>query len=200
MAALAVIPVAVVVAVGAAENVAIPSWACPVSGTTREVPANVASADAGPAQFNLARLHSGDATRAEDAEKPKDGGVAGVDATSLNAAVKDGPVLVVFYDPACPHCRNFVTEGGNEAPIEKLSDELEAESGPTVVKYNVAVNAPPKGYTINYVPMVFLIKHGESIPYEGGDLSGLKEFALQKSPELADVMPAFLHQRLADGH
>mmetsp|Transcript_2398 Transcript_2398/g.5981 ORF Transcript_2398/g.5981 Transcript_2398/m.5981 type:complete len:204 (+) Transcript_2398:52-663(+) len=113
--------------------------------------------------------------------------VVGVDATSLTSLVdaKTEDILIAFYAPWCPHCRNFVMFDDNENPekalVEILNQEIILEKGPKVVKFDVTKSEVPAQFTVRGIPTVYLsLKSGAAVQYEANphDLVGLKAWAL----------------------
>jgi thiol-disulfide isomerase/thioredoxin len=114
-------------------------------------------------------------------------GVESVNRTTLseirNANKHD--LLVTFYAPWCPHCKEFVTSAN--APIKALSASLETKKGPRVITFDITATDAPEALDVTSVPTVFLIKTtGEAIEYKQNphDLPLLMSFAL------GDPLPA----------
>lgn len=127
-------------------------------------------------------------------EKPSiDVAKAGVEAVSSKTldqlrAYNEYDLLVTFYAPWCPHCKNFVTAA--EAPINALDEALERVKGPKVVKFDINESSPPGQLQIDSVPTVYLFKKsGEAIEYEGdvADAKSLMAFAMDKPAPVALV-------------
>jgi len=83
------------------------------------------------------------------------------------------PFLITFWAPWCPWSRRFVTNGGSDAPIERVHRGLEAVGGPAIVKYDVggrgspSVPLPP-GFTIRGIPTTFKVaRNGAKVSYPG---------------------------------
>lgn len=109
-----------------------------------------------------------------------------MNATSLaDLLKKEEKVLVVFYAPWCPHCRDFVeqcpkTQEPEKAPLELFYQKMEKESkwnSIKIVKYDITKpeNQPvPPALNFNFqtIPSIFAAKKGETpVKYEAFDLS-----------------------------
>mmetsp|Transcript_24212 Transcript_24212/g.56221 ORF Transcript_24212/g.56221 Transcript_24212/m.56221 type:complete len:216 (+) Transcript_24212:69-716(+) len=149
----------------------VPNWACPMQAPQLASSGAVKSA---------VRLHSH-----EEVTGSAQSNVTAVDSQALEALCsEDKEFLVVFFDPHCPHCRQFVLSGDPEPPIEMLADFLKAEEGPAVVKYDTQQGMPPAEFVVQYVPTIFHSKgssSGCSLTQFTGDQNNLdlvKQFAM----------------------
>eukprot|EP00929_Paragymnodinium_shiwhaense_P123075 TRINITY_DN96517_c0_g1_i1.p1 TRINITY_DN96517_c0_g1~~TRINITY_DN96517_c0_g1_i1.p1 ORF type:complete len:244 (+),score=83.01 TRINITY_DN96517_c0_g1_i1:84-815(+) len=107
--------------------------------------------------------------------------VVGVASTHLRTMIDahQDSVLVTFYAPWCPHCKNFVM--ADNAPLEKLAKDLAQEPQLKVVKFDTTASAPPAEFQVEFIPAVWLVtKDGAMAQFEGNpdDLAALKTFAL----------------------
>jgi thiol-disulfide isomerase/thioredoxin len=111
--------------------------------------------------------------------------VTPVDSKSLGElADAKQDLLLVFYAPWCPTCQTFVmhdAQGNPEkAPLELLSKEFQAASGPKVVKWDVDVDRNVGDFDVEYIPTVYLVtSNGEKQMFKGDphDAKALKQFA-----------------------
>mmetsp|Transcript_55594 Transcript_55594/g.120017 ORF Transcript_55594/g.120017 Transcript_55594/m.120017 type:complete len:212 (-) Transcript_55594:28-663(-) len=113
--------------------------------------------------------------------------VQAVDGDSLTQLLetRERNILIAFYAPWCPHCKEFVLEGARP-PIEILNEELQKLGGPQVVKFDVTAGKIPSGFKMEFVPTVFLQRtDGVRLVYTGQpkELDHLVEFAMGSQPE-----------------
>jgi len=107
----------------------------------------------------------------DEAEEPEFvSDIAEID--NITYSQQEAPFLITFWAPWCGWSRRFVTDGGSEAPIERVHRGLGA-GGATVLKYNVggrgAPRVPlPEGFSIRGIPTVILVSaDGSQVTYEG---------------------------------
>jgi len=94
------------------------------------------------------------------------------------------PFLITFWAPWCGWSRRFVTNGGEDAPLEQVNREL-AGSGVGVLKFNSGGRGAPRvprppGFEFPYIPAVYLVTaDGSKVRYEGDrdDVGRLARFA-----------------------
>eukprot|EP00747_Dinoflagellata_sp_TGD_P213966 gnl/TRDRNA2_/TRDRNA2_86866_c0_seq3.p2 gnl/TRDRNA2_/TRDRNA2_86866_c0~~gnl/TRDRNA2_/TRDRNA2_86866_c0_seq3.p2 ORF type:complete len:195 (-),score=31.00 gnl/TRDRNA2_/TRDRNA2_86866_c0_seq3:472-1056(-) len=113
-----------------------------------------------------------------------------VNAVSLWAMMeaKQRNILVTFYHPQCPYCRDFLMRGEDgtreSAPLEVLNRDLQDEENrPDVVKFDTSEKYVPIDFYVPYVPRIYRVKtNGEKKAFEGNrtNYPELKAFALDK--------------------
>eukprot|EP00747_Dinoflagellata_sp_TGD_P213965 gnl/TRDRNA2_/TRDRNA2_86866_c0_seq2.p1 gnl/TRDRNA2_/TRDRNA2_86866_c0~~gnl/TRDRNA2_/TRDRNA2_86866_c0_seq2.p1 ORF type:complete len:215 (-),score=31.20 gnl/TRDRNA2_/TRDRNA2_86866_c0_seq2:89-733(-) len=121
-----------------------------------------------------------------------------VNAVSLWAMMeaKQRNILVTFYHPQCPYCRDFLMRGEDgtreSAPLEVLNRDLQDEvNRPDVVKYDLSKQSPPSDFTVEYVPCIYLVKtDGDKNLFEGDytNYPELKAFALDRPYEASSFL------------
>mmetsp|Transcript_48088 Transcript_48088/g.139293 ORF Transcript_48088/g.139293 Transcript_48088/m.139293 type:complete len:215 (+) Transcript_48088:93-737(+) len=159
-----------------------PAWACGLG----ERPQLLRAARPPSKAASPLRLHSargGNSSSAEAVEAVDRGGLAAI----LEEDSAD--LLIVFYAPWCPHCRDFVMQDAAgdaaKAPLQLLSRELAAEHGPKVLKFDIEASKHPEDFVVNYVPRIFFKpRNGAHVAYEGSpdDLQSLKDWVLAGGP------------------
>eukprot|EP00747_Dinoflagellata_sp_TGD_P213967 gnl/TRDRNA2_/TRDRNA2_86866_c0_seq4.p1 gnl/TRDRNA2_/TRDRNA2_86866_c0~~gnl/TRDRNA2_/TRDRNA2_86866_c0_seq4.p1 ORF type:complete len:214 (-),score=22.94 gnl/TRDRNA2_/TRDRNA2_86866_c0_seq4:89-730(-) len=105
-------------------------------------------------------------------------------------------ILVTFYHPQCPYCRDFLMRGEDgtreSAPLEVLNRDLQDEvNRPDVVKYDLSKQSPPSDFTVEYVPCIYLVKtDGDKNLFEGDytNYPELKAFALDRPYEASSFL------------
>mmetsp|Transcript_63585 Transcript_63585/g.118203 ORF Transcript_63585/g.118203 Transcript_63585/m.118203 type:complete len:211 (+) Transcript_63585:62-694(+) len=166
----ALLPLLLAMATLAVGQGSVPQWACPL-----EEPRLTGGASSAAVKLHVQ----------ESASKSESGEVADVDTSALETLCTDNTeFLVVFFDPNCPHCREFVLNGEPKPPIETLADELAAHDGPRVVKFNTQDSRPPADFQVQYVPTIYHSKpstQGCQLTMFTGDQTNLelvKQFAM----------------------
>mmetsp|Transcript_102930 Transcript_102930/g.220126 ORF Transcript_102930/g.220126 Transcript_102930/m.220126 type:complete len:215 (+) Transcript_102930:79-723(+) len=163
----------------AASAAEVPAWACALS--EQRAGAAVTPLMGGAAAQGVVRLHHFD----KSTSGAKGSNVTAVNSTSLTSLLKEHAkdVLITFYAPWCPHCRDFVL--ADPSPLERLSQQLLALDGPKVLTFDVEKSPPPQGFEVDYVPKIYLVpKTGAPVAYKADphDLEKLQAFALGDAP------------------
>jgi thiol-disulfide isomerase/thioredoxin len=117
----------------------------------------------------------------EETTKAVAGTVEKVDRDSFTKLfdAHDQDMLVVFYAPWCPHCKAFVL--ADNAPLDKLAQELAAEHGPKVVSFDTTSSPMPYGFTANFIPTILHVRKDgkkEEFVEDPTEIERLKAFAL----------------------
>jgi len=96
-------------------------------------------------------------------------------------------LLVTFYAPWCPHCKEFVTS--ENSPLKALTASLEKAGGPKVITFDMIASSAP--ISIDAVPTIYLFKtSGEAIMFEedSHNSEALMSFALDKPKPAASLL------------
>ena len=92
----------------------------------------------------------------------KEGSVLVLNEQSFGFAIREFKyLLILFFDPECPHCKNFMPEYGKIA--DNLSKENFVFAKLNSVKYEKIAN----NYDLEAFPTLILLKKGEKVVFEG---------------------------------
>jgi thiol-disulfide isomerase/thioredoxin len=91
----------------------------------------------------------------------------------------DQDLLVVFYAPWCPHCQAFVL--ADNAPLNKLAEDLASSHGPKVVSFDTTASPIPSRFRADFIPTILLVtKDGRHMEFmeDPSEVEHLRAFAL----------------------
>jgi protein disulfide-isomerase A1 len=109
----------------------------------------------------------------------KEGDVLVLDEHSFGFAIREFKyILVLFYDPECPHCQNFMPEYGKMAT--DLKKEFFVFAKLNAVRYEKIAN----NYDLEAFPTLILLKNQEKFVFEGGRTrENIENFLKEKTKE-----------------
>ena len=109
----------------------------------------------------------------------KEGDVLVLDEHSFGFAIREFKyVFVLFYDPECPHCHNFMPEYGKMATDLKKENFVFAKLN--AVRYEKIAN----NYDLEAFPTLILLKNNEKFVFEGGRTrENIEKFLKEKTKE-----------------
>lgn len=109
----------------------------------------------------------------------KEGDVLVLDDHSFGFAIREFKyILVLFYDPECPHCQNFMSDYGKMATDLKKENFIFAKLNS--VRYEKIAN----NYELEAFPTLILLKNQEKFVFEGARTQeNIENFLKEKTKE-----------------